>query len=741
MTPKPSGLAFGPFVLDENSGQLWKHGTRIRLQGQPLHILATLLRHQGEVVTRDEFQKQLWKGDTFVDFEHGLNAAVNRLRQALGDSADQPRYVETVPGRGYRFLAPVHPMASPVVENAKPVLLTSAPSPAATPQPPTAPGKFPWALAGGLAVAVAVAVAAYFVSLRPLRQQPAPPPLRFAISPPTGYFLRPTGGRQSFALSPDGGRLAFSAMDAGGTFRTFVRDLSSSESRPLVSGSSNLFWPPDGRSLFTMTSGKLQRNSVDGDSFQELCDLPANTITGTVIGPDVLIAARLASFTVPVLGGTPQLAKDHRPWPQILPDEKHLLYTVFDAKAGHHRVGVMELGKPETARGLLETDSRAIYAPSILNPGTGHLFSVRAGNLLAFPFDPKSLKILGEPLAVASQVYSFFPSASADFSVARNGMLAYQRYLSQSQLAWVNRRGEIVRTLGPANVNVGRPRVSPDGKLIAAAIFNVQRGINQLWIFDAATGTARRMEERGTVFGTVWSPDSSKLAFGLAYDLPPKMFLRGLGERDVSEPLPPQHFQQPTDWSSSGRYLSWSNTPSSQLAKESKGEFWVTDMSRDRRVTRLSNPGHNEGEQMFSPDGKWVAFISDQSGRSEVYIQAFEDGAEPRLVGPRHSVSSHGGTSIRWRSDGKELFYSAGDGKLYAVPVTLTPKLHTGLPIPLFLISPDARAALHYAFGFDVSKDGQQFLVSAVPSPERSEIIVLQNWEKAIQIQSLQPRK
>src|ERR1700682_5124124 len=100
-------LNFGPFVFDESSGELHKHGVRVRLEGQPLQILATLIRQPGKVVARDEFQHQLWKGGTFVDFDHGLNAAMNRLRQVLGDSADQPRYIETLPGRGYRFIGPV----------------------------------------------------------------------------------------------------------------------------------------------------------------------------------------------------------------------------------------------------------------------------------------------------------------------------------------------------------------------------------------------------------------------------------------------------------------------------------------------------------------------------------------------------------------------------------------------------------------------------------------------------------
>src|SRR6266568_8394290 len=150
----PRQLVFGPFAFDEMSGELHKHGVRLRLEGQPLQILAALIRQPGQVVTRDEFQQQLWKGGTFVDFEHGLNAAMNRLRQALGDSADQPRYIETLPGRGYRFVAAVqNTVQKPVLVMASTAVTTEA-EPAAPAQPPVVHTKrkawLLWIIAAGV---------------------------------------------------------------------------------------------------------------------------------------------------------------------------------------------------------------------------------------------------------------------------------------------------------------------------------------------------------------------------------------------------------------------------------------------------------------------------------------------------------------------------------------------------------------------------------------------------------------
>ena len=202
-------------------------------------------------------------------------------------------------------------------------------------------------------------------------------------------------------------RLAFTALKASGIFQAFLRDLNALESRPVPNGMGayQVFWPPDGRSLFLTVGGSVRRYALEGDSYQVLCDTTTIMLTGALVGPNLMISARSANFTVPLSGGTPQVTKEFYPWPRVLPDGRHLLYTSFDAKSGHHRARVVELGKPDTARDLLETDSRTEYAPSLVKPGTGYLVYVKAGNLLAHPFDPRSLRIEGEPLPIAFQIY------------------------------------------------------------------------------------------------------------------------------------------------------------------------------------------------------------------------------------------------------------------------------------------------------------------------------------------------
>jgi Tol biopolymer transport system component/DNA-binding winged helix-turn-helix (wHTH) protein len=718
---------FGPFVFDEDSGELRKHGVRMRLQGQPLQILAALTRQPGSLITRDEFQQQLWSGAVFVDFDHGLNAAMNRLRQALGDSADHPRYIETLPGRGYRFIASIQDATTPDTVT-RPVLVMP-PAPESNPVPAAA-GKFSprWLIA---AVMVVSSAGVYLAAIRPNATATAPV-LRFSISPPDGYALEAGSSRQTFALSPDGKRLAFSAMDASGVFQAFVRDLDALDSRPVPNarGAYHVFWAPDGRSVFLTVAGTVRRYPMNGDAFQVLCDTPAIMLTGALMGPNLLISSRLANFVAPESGGTPKRMNELYPWPQVLPDGKHVLYSVFDAKSGHHRASIVEMGNHSTARGLVETDSRTLYAPSLAKPGTGYLVYVRAGNLLAHPFDPLSLQLSGEPMPVARQIYSFFPTGAADFSVSNNGMLAYRRYMSRSQFAWVDRHGQILERIGPANVNLKEVRLSPDGKKIAAPIFNVDRGVTEMWIIDAVTGAARRTAAGpGIADNPVWAPDSNRLAWSHALLGPPELYMGGIGENDTGERLPEGFFQVPTDWSRDGRFIAFTNTTFSQVQSELLGDVWLIDMARHRKVIHLISTPFHESDPAFSPDGRWLAFVSNESGRAEVYIQPFEAGESPHMTGERYVVSRGGATSVRWRRDGKELFYLASDGRIYAVPVTLAAKPEIGAAVPLFPIGMEARAAIHGSDGFDVSADGQQFLVPVITSSEKSEIVVIQNWE------------
>src|SRR6266851_5375325 len=254
MLPQPSRaprLTFGPFEFDPASGELRKHGYKIKLPSQPRQVLGALVDRPGDLLTREDLRNRLWPGAIAGDFEHGLHAAVNKLRQALGDGANQPRYVETLPGLGYRFVAPVHTMGRAVLE-LMPAAATSQPEP--EPQP-SRRGLLLWTSA--VAALLVVLGVVSWMALQPSPGRPVQA-TQFLVVPPKGYYLEGGGIRQSFALSPDGGRIAFTAKDAGGSFRLFLRDFSELESRPVADGEGaySVVWTPDGRMLLFTGKGK-----------------------------------------------------------------------------------------------------------------------------------------------------------------------------------------------------------------------------------------------------------------------------------------------------------------------------------------------------------------------------------------------------------------------------------------------------------------------------------------------------
>jgi Tol biopolymer transport system component len=543
--------------------------------------------------------------------------------------------------------------------------------------------------------------------------------------------------RQSAALSPDGTRLAFTAMDASGAFSVFVRDLNSLEPR-LVPGSEGvhtLFWAPDSRSLFLAVKGKLQRTPLEGGARLSLGDSPGFLFSGAWFSPErLLLGGRSAGYSIPPSGGTLQVLREPYKWPQVLPDGEHILYIAWDSRIGRHRARVARFDDPGSAHDLIESDSRVLYTTSAANGGAGYLMYVLAGNLLARPFDPSSLRVTGEAIPVVNHVTSFQPTGGADFSVSSRGAIAYQSLASRSQLVWVNREGRQVGSAGPTNINVKSGRVSPDGRKLATAIYDIERGGQNLWIVDIKTNSVRELTlEPGVRDAPVWSPDSNSLGFLHASGgRPPQVRIRGVGESEAEEALAPDDFQLPTDWSPDGRFIVFENTGIARLSSEVQSDVFMFDLHNGRKVIPVLHTPFHESNAAFSPDGKWLTFTSNESGRPEVYVQAFESTGVPRVTGERYLVTRSGAQALRWRRDGKELFYLALDGRVYAVPARLHPKPEFGPAMPLFTIPTEARAAIHSVPGFDVSPDGKRFLIPVVSSREGPALVVMQNWEAAL---------
>jgi DNA-binding winged helix-turn-helix (wHTH) protein len=251
-------------VFDPATGELRKNAYKAKLPGQPGEILSALIAHPGEVVTREDLRIRLWPGRSSGDFEHGLNAAVNKLRNALGDAATEPRYIETLPGRGYRFVAPISLTSGGLLE------LVPAPVEPATEPQPSRWRLLAWAGAGAALVVLLIFWVANQRSSGSIKVS------RILVSPPKRYYLEAGGIRQPFALSPDGERIAFTAKDASGAFRVFLRDFSEPESRPVADseGGYSVFWSSDEQSLLFTAKGKLRRIDVNASVSQVVADSP-----------------------------------------------------------------------------------------------------------------------------------------------------------------------------------------------------------------------------------------------------------------------------------------------------------------------------------------------------------------------------------------------------------------------------------------------------------------------------------
>lgn len=720
-------LAFGPFEVNASADELLKSGTRIRLPGQPFQILLILLAHPGEVVTREQLREQIWSEGTFVDFEHGLNAAMNKLRRTLGDSAENPRYIETLPGRGYRFIGSVEHRLPMLPDDP---LARDIPA-IAVPYRVFSPTKARIALA---LVATVFGVWSMMTLLRTKPAETAHPVAQFTISPPPGALFEAPISRQSFAISPDGTRLAFTATDANGT-RIWIRDIASLDMKavPGTEGAWAVFWSPDSRSLFYSVKRQIKQANLDTGSTRSVANLPVMAMYGTWRSKDDLLLYLGARSTGEILvetGSLRVLRDTSMRWAQFLPGTDRFIHVLFDPELGRYRALATDYVTHQSVS-LMETDSRVQYAPPNRQGGPAYLLFIRGGSLLAQPFDAEHLRLTGEPFPLVQNVPYFSPSASACFSVSENGVLVYQNGFPSSELHWYDRAGNVISSVGKGAPFNGTVRISPDGRRLIAGVWSPDSGGIDIWVFNEDGTESRRLTAPPAVHPrSVWSPEGTRVAFASSRTGPPR--LAGLDIAQPSEEKPMMNtsatdqvsadqIQLPTDWSRDGRFIAYDIS----LGEEER-EVWLADVSNGKIMPLLQNRSSQWGA-VFSPDGKQVAFVSDESGRPEVYVQAFEATPSPRLIGERQQVSRDGGWIVRWRPDGRELFYVGTDNWLDTASVE--GPLRFGGPKPLFRIAGTPQYGTTIDFQFDVARDGQRFLMSTTGSVPPPSFTVIENWQ------------
>jgi len=529
------------------------------------------------------------------------------------------------------------------------------------------------------------------------------------------------------AISPDGELLAFGGVDPDGTTRIWVRPMASLTAEPVAGteGAYSLFWSPDSRSLGFFTGEKLKTVQLHGGPPRALCDASgALRPIGTWNRDGVILFNsfdRGGLYRVPVASGkaTPVTTLDparqevQHLWPQFLRDGRHFIYLVQSTRPENTGIYAGSLDSKER-RLILRTSSNAAYAG--LDPGTGYLLYMRGATLMAQRFDDRRLESESEPFPIAEHVW-LPPSPAqgfAAFSASDNGVLAYRTIpTATTELVWFDRRSNRLATIGaPANYSV--PALSPDEKKLAITRIDPRIGTRDLWLFDLARGTLAPFTfDPAEETNPTWSPSGNQIVFTSGQKGIMDLYQKATSGTGDAKPLlessEPKLIQS---WSPSGRFILY----------EAGDRLWALPLTGDRKpISLFAKSGETRAN--ISPNGRWVAYQSSESGREEVYVQSFPPS------GSKWQVSTAGGEEPYWRRDGKEIFYISGK-MLMAVDVEDEPAFRSGKPAPLFEVrlEVDSRRSR-----YQVADNGQRFLINVPLESTLSEpITVVTNWTSGL---------
>ena len=556
--------------------------------------------------------------------------------------------------------------------------------------------------------------------------------VRFTIPIPTGSAVARGPITTRLALSPNGRRIAFVTTTAG-VDRLWVQSLDSLTPQALVDGAESPFWSPDSEwvGFFAPGEGQLKKVAVSGGPPRVICaaaiiDVPTWHGNGTIL----FAQTDVGIFRVPAEGGMPtqvtHLDASHREinhlWPAWLPDGRHFIYTATTLDEHGIRaprtVYVRSIDA-DVASLLMSAESRVAYSPP------GYLLYAELGTLLAQAFDADERTVTGNPIKVADNLAYYRTTGNGGFAVSESGVLAYYGGTSASDLVWLDRSGRKTETGWVHQPFESSIRISPDGQRVVADLTDPRVGTSDIWSFDLSRRVASRFTAELTDESSpIWSPDGRRVVFssdrGGANDLYMKTTN---GSEEAALVFSRSGPQVATDSSSDGKWLVVEDN-----SRDTGRDLWLVSLDGKNQAKPIARTRFHEWGGRLSPDGRWMAFVTDESGTSEVYVMPFSG------VGDKKRISTMGGISPRWRRDGKELFYVSPDsGSVMAVAVVPTPVFTAALPVRLFDVQPAGPARRPRELGYDVSPDGHAFLFSA-PSEQRlpGGIAVVLNWQREL---------
>lgn len=608
-----------------------------------------------------------------------------------------------------------------------------APGSAAVPPPRT--GAW-WKVAASLLLVTTVVAGGAWCRQRPLPASAA----RFQVFAPTAtVFAAGTRPGAAAVLAPDGRTLAFTATDAAGVRLLWVRPINALDARPLAGteGAVFPFWSPDSQAIGYSVPGRLMKIAITGGAAQTLCPLSGSDIVSRgaawhASGTIVFNNGQAPLFRVLSAGGeaTPLGAlgpgETSRQFPQFLPDGDHVLYHATGSVRALGGLYVSSVSTGATTR-LVTADTGAIY-----DPRSGHLLFGRQGILLAQPFDPATRTLSQAPVPIAERLETAVVPGIVAFSVSQTGMLAYGLGDAAGppfELAWVGRDGRPLGAAGPPGSYRGFD-LSPDGTQVAVHRHDGDGG--DVWIVDTARNATSRFTFDATQDNSspAWSPDGDRIAFASFRDGRWGVQVKPANGTGADTRV----FEFEDAGALSIGPLSWSPDGASLL-------FAVFDRATQWDLRRLWLTGRVHAEPVlqtdtferhgqFSPDGRWLAYMSRETGTNETYVLGLAPAAG------RWAVSSGGGTVPRWRADGRELFYLAG-GRMMAVDITArSDALSIGVPVPLFDYA-HANVTHPDYYPYAVAPDGQRFLVTReLPRDPRASrdapVVVVTQWADAL---------